>query len=209
MLDFYYWPTPNGWKIAIMLEECDLPYDLMKVNIGQGDQFKPEFLKISPNNKVPAIVDRDAVGGPLSIFESGAVLLYLAERSGQFMPVDERLRWEVIQWVTWQVANLGPMIGQLEHFTYHPKEKLAYPVERYKTEFKRLLGVLNRQLDGREFIVGEYSIADMAAWPWLRTHQQLEQPLDEFPNVARWFQAMAARPAVQRACQLGLEWFSK
>lgn len=207
MIDMYFWPTPNGWKVSIMLEECGLPYELKSVNIGGGEQFKPGFLRISPNNKMPAIVDHDAEGGPLSIFESGAILLYLAEKTGRFMPADERGRWDVIQWVFWQMANLGPMAGQLGHFLNYAQEKLEYPIGRYRAEYNRLLGVLNRQLDGREFMVGEYTIADMATWPWVRSHERLDQPLDEFPEVARWYRSVADRPAVERACAIGLDWW--
>jgi len=212
MMDFYYWPTPNGWKVSIMLEECALPYDLKRVNIGRGDQFKPEFLAISPNNRMPAIVDHDPggnVGGPLSLFESGAILMYLAEKTGRFMPADQSGRWDVIQWVFWQMGNLGPMAGQLGHFLNYAQEKLEYPIGRYQGEYNRLLGVLNRQLAQHEFIAGDYSIADMASWPWVRAHERLEQPLDEFPDVARWSDAVGARPAVQRACAIGLDWWDR
>ncbi|MFQ5635450.1 MAG: glutathione S-transferase N-terminal domain-containing protein [Gammaproteobacteria bacterium] len=209
MIDLYYWPTPNGWKVSIMLEECGLPYETIKVHIGEGDQFKPDFLRISPNNKMPAIVDRDADGGPLALFESGAILMYLAEKSGRFMPADERGRWEVIQWLYWQMANLGPMAGQLGHFLNYAEEKLPYPIARYRAEYNRLLGVLNHRLDGREFIAGDYSVADMASWPWVRSHERLEQPLDEFPHVARWFRAVEERPAVKRGCELGMDWFDR
>ena len=209
MLDFYYWPTPNGWKVSIFLEEAGLPYELKAVNIGRGEQFHPDFLAISPNNKMPAIVDRGVDGEPIAIFESGAILLYLAESTGRFLPDDERGRWDVVQWVFWQVANLGPMAGQLGHFLNYALDKLEYPIGRYQAEYNRLLGVLNRRLDGRDYICGDYSIADIASWPWVRSHDRLDQPLDEFPHLARWFAAIGERPAVQRACEIGLDWWDR
>jgi GSH-dependent disulfide-bond oxidoreductase len=170
MIDFYYWPTPNGWKVAIMLEECGLRYRTIPVDIGHGDQFKPEFLAISPNNRMPAIVDHDAPtdygGAPLSVFESGAILIHLAERTGRFMPQSRRGRKETLEWLFWQVGNLGPMAGQLSHFVNYAVGEHPYSHQRYADEYNRCLGVLERRLDGREFIVDEYSIADMASWPW-------------------------------------------
>ncbi len=205
MIDLYYWPTPNGWKISIMLEECALPYRVIPVNIGKGDQFKPEFLAISPNNRMPAIVDNDAPEGPVSIFESGAILMYLAEKTGQFMPRDVRGRSEVLQWLFWQVGGLGPMAGQLGHFRNYAPETIPYAVDRYAKEYNRLLGVIERRLADREFLAGDYSIADMAAWPWVRGHERLGQSLDEFPRVKRWVDAIAARPAVQKGVEVGAD----
>lgn len=205
MIDLYYWPTPNGWKISIMLEECALPYRVIPVNIGKGDQFKPEFLAISPNNRMPAIVDNDAPEGPISIFESGAILVYLAEKTGQFMPRDVRGRSEVLQWLFWQVGGLGPMAGQLGHFRNYAPETIPYAVDRYAKEYNRLLGVIERRLADREFLADDYSIADMAAWPWVRGHERLGQSLDEFPRVKRWVDAIAARPAVQKGVEVGAD----
>jgi GST-like protein len=200
MIDFYYWPTPNGWKISIMLEECGLPYRVVPVNIGRGDQFKPEFLAISPNNRMPAIVD-DGV----SVFESGAILLHLAEKSGQFMPTDPRGRRETLEWLFWQVGNLGPMAGQLSHFVNYAQGEHTYSHQRYANEYNRCLGVLERRLDGRDYILDDYSIADMASFPWVLISKPLGQALDEFPNVARWREAIKQRPAVQRGVDLGKE----
>jgi GSH-dependent disulfide-bond oxidoreductase len=210
MIDFYYWPTPNGWKVSIMLEECGLPYRVVPVNIGRGDQFKPEFLAISPNNRMPAIVDHDADGEVVSVFESGAILLHLAEKSGRFMPTGRRGRKETLEWLFWQVGNLGPMAGQLSHFVnYAPRNDASgehvYSHQRYANEYNRCLGVLERRLEGRAFILDEYSIADMASWPWVLIAKPLGQKLDEFPNVARWRDAIKQRPAVQRGVDLGKE----
>jgi len=210
MIDFYYWPTPNGWKVSIMLEECGLEYRTIPVNIGKGDQFKPEFLAISPNNRMPAIVDHDDPDspddGPVSVFESGAILLHLADRSGQFMPAGRQARKEVMEWLFWQVGNLGPMAGQLSHFVNYAQGEHTYSHQRYANEYNRCLGVLERRLQGREFIVGEYSIADMCSWPWVLIAKPLGQSLDEFPNVARWRAAVRDRPAVKRGVDLGKEW---
>jgi GST-like protein len=200
MIDFYYWPTPNGWKVAIMLEECGLPYRVVPVNIGRGDQFKPEFLAISPNNRMPAIVD-DGV----SVFESGAILLHLAEKSGRYMPTDRRGRREMLEWLFWQVGNLGPMAGQLSHFVNYAQGDHTYSHQRYANEYNRCLGVLERRLEGRDYILDEYSIADMASFPWVLISKPLGQALDEFPNVARWREAIKQRPAVQRGIDLGKE----
>jgi len=207
MIDLHYWPTPNGWKISIMLEECELPYELVPVNIGRGDQFKPEFLAISPNNRMPAIVDRDPAGGgpPVSVFESGAILLYLAEKTGRFMPTDLRGKYDVIQWVMWQMGGLGPMAGQNHHFAHYAPEKLPYAIDRYVNETNRLYGVLDKRLSGRAFICGDYSIADMAAWPWTVGYERQGQKLEDFPALKRWFEAMRARPAVERGFDLGKE----
>lgn len=191
-----------------MLEECGLDYDLRPVNIGKGDQFRPEFLAISPNNRIPAIVDHDAPGGPLGIFESGSILMYLAEKTGCLMPTDTRTRFDVLQWLFWQVGNLGPMAGQLSHFINYAEVRHEYPLERYGNEFNRLLGVLDRRLADREYLAGEYSIADIASWPWVRSHERFEQPLDGFPNVARWFEAIGSRPAVEAGIELGSDWWS-
>jgi len=187
-------------------EETGLPYNLVPVNIGKGDQFKPEFMAISPNNRMPAIVDHDAPDGPLPIFESGAILLHLAEKAGRFMPTDPRGRKEMLEWLFWQVGNLGPMAGQLSHFVNYAQGEHPYSHKRYADEYNRCLGVLERRLEGREFIVGEYSIADMASWPWVLIAKPLGQPLDDFPNVSRWRAAVRDRPAVQRGVDLGKEW---
>ena len=200
MIDFYYWPTPNGWKVSIMLEECGLPYRVVPVNIGRGDQFKPEFLAISPNNRMPAIVD-DGV----SVFESGAILLHLAEKSGCFMPTDSRGRKETLEWLFWQVGNLGPMAGQLSHFVNYAQGEHTYSHQRYANEYNRCLGVLERRLERRDYILGDYSIADMASFPWVLISKPLGQGLDEFPNVARWREVIKQRPAVQRGVDLGKE----
>ncbi len=205
MIDLYYWPTPNGWKISIMLEECGLEYRLVPVDIGRGDQFKPEFLAISPNNRMPAIVDHDVEGEPVSVFESGAILLYLAEKTGRFLPADPRERVEVMQWLFWQVGGLGPMAGQAGHFTNYAPEKIEYGIRRYGDEYNRLLGVIDRQLSGQDYLCGEYSIADIASWPWVIVHERLKQSLDEFPNVTAWVERMQARPAVAAGKDLGKE----
>ncbi len=203
MIDFYYWPTPNGWKISIMLEECGLPYRMVPVNIGTGDQHRPEFLAISPNGRMPAIVDHDAPGGRLSVFESGAILLHLAERAGRFAPIDPRERTSLMEWLFWQVGNLGPMAGQLSHFVNYAQGNHPYSHDRYAGEYHRCLEVLERRLEGRAYILGEYSIADMAAWPWVLIAKPLGQGLDEFPNVVRWRRAVKERPAVRRGVDLG------
>ena len=196
MIDLYYWPTPNGWKISIMLEECGLEYTMIPVDIGRGDQFKPEFLAISPNNRMPAIVDHDVEGEPVSVFESGAILMYLAEKTGRFLPADPRARLEVMQWVFWQVGGLGPMAGQLGHFTNYAPEKIEYARKRYGDEYNRLLGVIEKQLAGKDYLCGDYSIADMASWPWVVVHERLSQSLNEFPRVSAWDERMKARPKV-------------
>jgi GST-like protein len=205
MIDFHYWPTPNGWKVAIMLEECGLPYRVVPVNIGRGDQFKPEFLAISPNNRMPAIVDHDADGEAITVFESGAILLHLAEKSGRFMPRSRRGMKETLEWLFWQVGNLGPMAGQLSHFVNYAQGEHIYSHHRYSDEYNRCLGVLERRLEGRDHILDEYSIADMASWPWVLIAKPLGQSLDEFPNVARWRETIKQRPAVQRGVDLGKE----
>jgi GST-like protein len=205
MIDVHYWPTPNGHKITMFLEEAELPYRLVPVNIGRGDQFKPEFLRIAPNNRMPAIVDPAPADGrgPLSVFESGAILMYLAEKTGRFLPRESRARYDVLQWLFWQVAGLGPMAGQNHHFLNYAPEKLPYAIDRYVKETSRLYAVLDAQLAGREYIAGEYSIADMASYPWIVPHQRQQQDLAEFPNLKRWFEAIRARPAVVRAYEKG------
>lgn len=201
MLDLYYWTTPNGHKVTIFLEEAGLPYTIHPINIGKGDQFAPEFLKISPNNRIPAIVDQAPTDGgePISIFESGAILQYLAEKTGQFLPTDLRKKVDVMQWLFWQMGGLGPMLGQNHHFSQYAPEKIPYAINRYVKETERLYGVLDKQLNDREFIAGDYSIADMAAYPWTVPYESQGIQLDEFSHVKRWFEAIKARPAVQRA----------
>jgi GST-like protein len=204
VIDFYYWPTPNGWKVAVMLEECALAYRMIPVDIGKGDQFKPEFLAVSPNNRVPAIVDREADGGPVPVFESGAILWYLAHKTGRFLPEDDAGRLEALQWLFWQVGNQGPMAGQLSHFINYAPEGQDYGRARYANEYDRCLGVLERRLDGRAYVLGDdYTIADMIAWPWVLIAKPLGQSLAELPNVSRWRGAIKERPAVQRAVDLG------
>ncbi|MEP0871408.1 glutathione S-transferase N-terminal domain-containing protein [Trichocoleus desertorum AS-A10] len=201
MIELYYWTTPNGHKITLFLEETNLPYELVPINIGAGDQFKPEFLQIAPNNRIPAIVDREPVGGgdPISVFESGAILLYLAEKTGQFLPADLRGRVETLQWLFWQMGGLGPMAGQNHHFNQYAPEKIPYAINRYVNETARLYAVLNKQLSDREFVAGEYSIADMAIYPWIVPYEMQGQKLEDFPQVQRWFEAIKARPATIRA----------
>ena len=203
MIDFYYWPTPNGWKVSIMLEECGLEYRMIPVDIGRGDQFDSDFLAISPNNRMPAIVDHDTPVGSLPVFESGAILMHLAEKTGRFMRDDYVARKETREWLFWQVGNLGPMAGQLSHFVNYAEGEHPYSHSRYADEYNRCLGVLETRLSDRDYILGEYSIADIAAWPWVLIAKRLGQPLDEFPNVARWRQAVKQRPAVQRGVDLG------
>lgn len=201
MIDLYYWTTPNGHKITLFLEEAGLPYTIHPVNLSRGDQFKPEFLAISPNNRIPAIVDQDPVdgGAPLSIFESGAILLYLAEKTGKFLPKDLRGRLAGIEWLFWQVGGLGPMAGQNHHFKQYAREKIAYAIERYVNETGRLYAVLNKRLADRDFVAGDYSIADMAAYPWIVPHENQGQDLADFPHLKRWFETIRARPATIRA----------
>ncbi len=202
MLDFYLaYSSPNSQKVRIFLEEAGLEHKLMLVDIGKGEQYKPDYLAISPNNKVPALVDHAPSdgGAPISLFESGAILVYLAEKTGRFMPQDLRGRYEVLKWLFWQMGGLGPMAGQAGHFLVFAPEPVPYAIERYVKELARLYGVLDRHLAGREYIAGEYGIADMACYPWLVSHAGHGQDLAEFPNLARWFEAVRARPAVQRA----------
>ena len=198
MIDLYYWPTPNGWKISIMLEETGLDYNLKLVNIGQGDQFKPAFLAISPNNRMPAIVDHEAEGGPLSIFESGAILTYLAEKTGKFFPSDALGRNDVLQWLMFQMGGVGPMFGQNHHFRRAAPEEVPYALERYAKETARLYGVLDKRLGQTEYLGGEYSIADIATYPWTARHEWHKTDLNDFPNVKRWFEVIASRPAVAK-----------
>ncbi|MGH7784388.1 MAG: glutathione S-transferase N-terminal domain-containing protein, partial [Candidatus Binatia bacterium] len=201
MIDLYYWTTPNGHKITIFLEEAALPYSIKPVNIGTGAQFAPEFLAISPNNRIPAIVDHQPAdgGAPLSIFESGAILQYLAEKAGKFLPRDVRGRTETMQWLFWQMGGLGPMLGQNHHFNGYAPEKIPYTIDRYLKETERLYGVLDERLADREFVAGAYSITDIAAYPWIVPHERQGQNLDDFANVKRWFETIQRRPAVQRA----------
>jgi GST-like protein len=201
MIDLYYWPTPNGHKITIFLEEAGLNYQIIPVNIGAGDQFKPDFLRIAPNNRMPAIVDHDPKDGgePISIFESGAILLYLAEKTGEFLSTDVRIRQSVLQWLFWQMGGLGPMAGQNHHFSQYAPEKIPYAIDRYVRETNRLYGVLDRQLESRDYIAGDYSIADMACYPWIVPHEKQQQMLTNFPNLKRWFELMQGRSAVIRA----------
>ncbi len=201
MIDLYYWTTPNGHKITIFLEEAGLQYKIFPVNIGKGDQFKAEFLAISPNNRIPAIVDAAPAGGgkPISIFESGAILLYLADKTGKFIAKDLRGRNEVIQWLFWQMGNLGPMAGQNNHFSAYAPEKIPYAIDRYRNEVNRLYGVMNKRLADRQFLAGEYSIADMASYPWIAPWERQGQSIADFPHLKRWLETIAAREAVKRA----------
>jgi GSH-dependent disulfide-bond oxidoreductase len=200
VIDLYFWPTPNGQKIPIMLEECGLEYRVKAVNMLRGEQFRPAFLKINPNNKIPAIVDHDGPGGePISLFESGAILQYLGEKSGRFLPRDRRARYTVLQWLTFQVANVGPMFGQCGHFLGYAPRRIRYAIDRYRNETLRLYGVMDRRLAEVDYLAGRYSIADMATWPWVRVRWLHKIELDEFPHVARWYRDIEQRPAVQRA----------
>lgn len=205
MIDIYYWPTPNGHKITIFCEEAGLPYAIKPVNIQQGDQFKPDFLKISPNNRMPAIVDNEPAdkGAPLSIFESGAILVYLAEKTGKFMPKELRGRFEVLQWLFWQMGGLGPMAGQNHHFAAYAPEKLPYAIDRYVKETSRLYAVMDKRLRDREYLAGDYSVADMASYPWCVPWERQGQKLENFPNMKRWFETIRDRPAVKRAYEVG------
>lgn len=200
MIDLYYWPTPNGHKITIFLEEADVKYRLVPVDIGKGEQFDPAFLKISPNNRMPAIVDPDGPGGePISVFESGAILLYLAEKTGQFLPVAPRARIAAIEWLMFQMGGIGPMLGQAHHFRQYAPEKIEYAIDRYTNEAARLYGVVDRRLAAGPYLAGDtYTIADMATFPWLRYHDRQGQDLDDYPSLKLWYEAMKARPAVRR-----------
>ena len=208
MIDLYYWTTPNGHKITLFLEESGLPYRILPINIGKGEQFHPDFLRIAPNNRIPAIVDTDPTGGgePISVFESGAILLYLAEKSGRFLSADPRMRIDTLQWLFWQMGGLGPMAGQNHHFVQYAPENLPYAIERYVKETARLYAVLDRRLADRDFVAGpDYSIADMACYPWIVPHTRQRQNLDDFPNLKRWFEAIQQRPATQRAYALAAD----
>jgi GST-like protein len=201
MIDLYYWTTPNGHKITIFLEETGLAYKVIPVNISKGDQFKPEFLTVSPNNRIPAIVDHAPKGGgaPVSVFESGAILLYLADKTGKFLTADLRGRYDVLQWLFWQMGGLGPMAGQNHHFSQYAPEKIPYAIDRYVKETNRLYGVLNKRLADRAFIAGDYSIADMAAYPWIVPYERQGQKLEDVPHLKRWFETIRGRPATVRA----------
>jgi len=207
MIDLYYWTTPNGHKITMFLEESGLPYKIVPVNIGAGEQFKPEFLAISPNNRMPAIVDRAPKDGgePISVFESGAILLYLAEKTGQFIPSDLRGRVQVLEWLMWQMGGLGPMAGQNHHFAIYAPEKLPYAIDRYVKETNRLYAVLNKRLANRPFVAGDYSIADMACYPWIVPYERQGQKLEDFPHLKRWFEEIKGRPATVRAYERAKE----
>ena len=208
-IELYYWPTPNGWKISIMLEELGAPYEVKYVDIGKGAQFAPEFLAFSPNNRMPAIIDPEGPDGqPISVFESGAILLYLGRKFGRFYPADERRRVQVEEWLMWQVGGFGPMLGQNHHFRNYAPEKLPYAIKRYEDEANRLYGVLNRRLAGREFVAGNYSIADMAIVGWAKGHERQGVDLNDFPHVGRWLDTLLARPAVARGLTLGEEFRS-
>ncbi len=208
MIDFYYWPTPNGWKVSIMLEELGIKYRMIPVNISKGEQFTPKFLTISPNNRMPAIVDHNPPpeydGKPVTIFESGAILLYLARKTGKFLATDPVGEKETLEWLFWQVGNLGPMAGQHSHFWNYADGEHEYAATRYANEYNRCIGVLERRLEGRDWLAGgAYSIADMASWPWVLIAKAMDQPLDNFPNVSRWRSAIKERPAVQKGVDLG------
>ena len=209
MIDLYYAPTPNGWKITIMLEECSIPYKVIPVNLGKGDQFKPEFLAISPNNRMPAIVDHEGPDGEeISVFESGAILLYLGEKTGKFLPTQAAERIKVLEWLFWQIGGLGPMAGQVSHFVnYAPNfpGDHSYSEKRYKNEYDRLLGVMNNILTEREYLAGDYSIADMASFPWVTAYKRYEVDLNKFKEVRRWFDALKNRPAVRKGMDVGKE----
>ena len=206
MIDFFYWPTPNGWKVSILLEELGLPYKMHPVNIGKGDQFDPDFLKISPNNRMPAIIDHDVDGDPVSLFESGAILLYLAEKTGRFIPNSVIGKKEAMEWLFWQTGNQGPMAGQLSHFVNYAVGENKYSHDRYANEYERCLGVLDRRLKTRQFILGEeYSIADIINWPWVLIAKPLGASLENFPHLADWRNRIKNRPAVKKAVDLGKE----
>lgn len=207
MIELHYWPTPNGWKVTIALEELGLPYTVRPVNIGRGEQFRPEFLAISPNNRMPAIVDHAPPGGgaPVSVFESGAILVYLAEKTGRLLPTELRARVEVLEWLFWQMAGLGPMAGQAHHFRHYAPAPIEYAVERYTNEVNRLYGVLDRRLEGRDFVAGDYSLADIAIFPWIVGWKRQGQDVAEFPHLERWLRALEKREAVQKGLAVGKE----
>jgi len=207
MIDLHYFPTPNGWKVSIALEELELPYKIVSCNIARGEQFEPAFLEISPNNRMPAIVDHDPPfgGAPVSVFESGAILIYLAEKTGKLMPQDPRLRVQALEWIMWQMANQGPMCGQAGHFRNYAPEPIPYALERYTNEAHRVYRVLNDRLEGRKFIADEFSMADILCWPWVHLRDHHGQKLEEFPHLARWYEALLARPAFERGLAAGLD----
>ena len=207
MINLYFWTTPNGYKVSIFLEEANEAYHLVPVNITRGEQFDPDFLKISPNNKIPAIVDLKPADGkePLAVFESGAILVYLADKTGKFLPSETRARNEVLAWLMWQMAGFGPMLGQNHHFNHYAPEKVPYAIDRYLKETERLYGVLDDRLEGREYVAGDYSIADIAIYPWVVAHDKQGQNLEDYPHVKRWFESIRHRPAVIRAYARGLE----
>ncbi len=207
MIHLYYWPTPNGHKVTMFLEETALPYKLHPVNIGKGEQFQPDFLKISPNNRMPAIIDDQPAepGAPVSVFESGAILVYLAEKTGKFLPKDLRGRFETLQWLFWQMGGLGPMAGQNHHFNVYAPEKIPYAIDRYVKETSRLYAVMDKRLADRDYLAGAYSIADMAAYPWVVPYERQGQKLEDFPNLKRWFEAIKSRPATLRAYERAKE----
>jgi GST-like protein len=205
VIDLYFWPTGNGKKITIMLEETGLPYRVIPVNINKGDQFKPEFLAMNPNGKMPVIVDHDASGGAITIFESGAILQYLAEKTGKLMPSELHGRYRVLQWVYWQVGALGPMAGQAHHFLKYSPQKVEYAMHRFKTEVARIYKVMDTQLGSTEYLAGDYSIADIACWPWVYRYDWQGQDLKDFPNVKRWFEALGARPALKKGSEVNAE----
>ena len=205
MIDLYFWPTPNGWKISIALEEMELPYNVIPVNIGRGEQFNPEFERISPSHRMPAIVDHDPIGGNGKLFalaESGAILLYLAEKTGKFLPEDPRRRYQAKQWLLWQMSQLGPMLGQHGHFALYAKEKIPYALDRYRGEVLRLFEELDRQLEDREYICDDYTIVDMACWPWILTYKSQQIELVEFPNIRSWYDNLKTRPGLRRGYDL-------
>ena len=208
MIDVYFWPTGNGKKITIMLEEIGFAYKTIPVNINKGDQSTPEYERLNPNGKMPTIVDHDAPGGPITIFESGAILQYLAEKSGKLMPTDLHGRYRVLEWVYWQVGGLGPMAGQAHHFLRYAPQKIEYAMHRFHTEVTRLYKVMDKQLGRSEYLAGDYSIADIAAWPWVVRHDWQGQDLNTLPNVKRWFETVGKRPAVERGAAVGKEWTS-
>ncbi len=201
MIDVYFWTTPNGYKVTIALEELGVPYNAIPINIGKGDQFKPEFLKISPNNKIPALVDQKGPGGkPLSLFESGAILIYLAEKTGRLMPKDARGRYNVLEWLMFQMASVGPMLGQAHHFRRYAPEQIQYAIDRYTNEARRIYNVIDKRLSEIPYLAGDYSIADIATYPWLRVHRWQGQNLEDFSHLKRWYDEIEKRPAVQKGC---------
>ena len=205
-IELFYWPTPNGWKISIMLEECELPYPIKPIHIGKGEQFAPEFLAIAPNNRIPAIIDPDGPGGqPISVFESGAILQYLGRKTGKFYPQDERARVACEEWLFWQVGGLGPMAGQTHHFRVYAPEQVPYAINRYTNEVNRLYGVMNRRLAGRDYLAGDYTIADMACVGWVKSWERQGQNIQDFPHVERWLERMLARPGVAKGLAVHAE----